>query len=65
MAAQLRVSEPIRFCLTKEREGLREREEIPVNPIQDNQDPQEYKVSWSLPSFIHNVKQYVLFTKFK
>lgn len=45
MAAQLRVSESILFCLPKEREGPREREEIPVNPIQDNQDPQEYKVS--------------------
>lgn len=28
----------------KEREGQRETEEILVNPIQEHQDPQEYKV---------------------
>lgn len=36
----------------KGREGQRESEEILVNPIPDNQDPQEYKVPRALTAWL-------------
>lgn len=51
------------FSCLQEREGQREKEEIPVNPIQDNQDPQEYQVRAEVFAQTWNVKQYAIITK--